>query len=63
VLLLQAKRQPVYVVESSRQHRLSQLQALAPAYPSHLMADYRQAALDNDCYKVCLLSADDAVWQ
>ncbi|KAF6251049.1 hypothetical protein COO60DRAFT_1705093 [Scenedesmus sp. NREL 46B-D3] len=46
-----AYRKPVHEVEARRQSQLLQLQALAPAHPTHLLAEYRQAALDFDCYQ------------
>jgi hypothetical protein len=58
MVLLQDKRPPVHTVEARRQSRLQQLQALVPIYPSHLLAEYKQTALNFDCYQVRGVTSD-----
>jgi hypothetical protein len=62
LLLLQDQRQPVHEVEALRQKQLAQLRALGPDHPTQLLAEYRQAAMDFDCYKVRLGMQHSAVF-
>jgi hypothetical protein len=55
----QAVRPAPGVAEFQRQQQLQHLLPLAPAYPTQLLADYQEAAMQFDLYKVGL----NHLWQ